>query len=294
MTEKCIKAKIKRIYGKSNGFKSERFYRDYSCGYRYALGERSAEKDIISISPNGSDLERLLRKKHYHDLNYDMENAVESAVLSLMHYGFAYIYIDAVFNEIENENGCTEKVLNSFQVGEVKGIITKKTKNNIEFWGFGSIGAIQKRNYDPKGLVEMNLRDMGYSKMHFAKIARKIDKYDITATNLIYNKNDGYEFSEHLRKCTIEELKATRDLGWMNRPGELSESQYYYRKIKQCKFKISMMNYVVDSINKSLQHYINLDSDGKITVNLNNTDYDELWEKYSVGNITSKELSAFF
>lgn len=224
-------------------------------------------------------------------MSYDLEIAIEGAVYCLMHYGYAYIYINAEYEKSENEPENALSVLTSLQIGEIRGLITQRTFDNIEFWGIGPIGSIHRNNYNPSGLVEMSLKDLGYSKTHFSKVAKRLDKYDTTASDLIYNNNDGYDFSEHLRKNTIKEFKTSRELGWISHFDELSESQYLYRIIKQNKLKISMMKYVVDSINKSLQSFIDLDSDGRVSINLNDIDYDKLWKKYSEGKITAAEFS---
>ena len=292
MTEKSIISKIRHIYGQSDGLNSFRFYRDYSSGFSYTLGDHSEGKHIISITPDDSKLEKLLFNKHFHNLSYDIETAIENAVYCLIRYGVAYIYINAEYSEIKSDAGDTESVLKSLQIGGISGIITKKTETNIEFWGFGPIESIQKNNYKPAGFIEMKLKDLGYSKTHFSKIARKLDRYDATSSSLIYNKNDGYDFSVHVKKNTLQEYKITRKVGWIPNPEGLSESQCYYRKIRQNKLKITMMKYVVDSINKRLQSFIDLDSDGRISVNLKIPDYEELWLKYLDGKITMTELSS--
>ena len=285
--------RINHIYNHRNGgINSERFYRDYSEGYRYSIGKVSSDTDFISVEPEKSNLEQLLRKKHYHNLSYDLEVAFEGAIYSLMRYGKAYIYINAEYELKADDEEHTKRILSSLQIGEIKGVITSKSHTNIEFYGFGPIGNVIKHNYNPSGLLELKLKDLGYSQKYFTKIAKRIDKYDVISSKLIYGKNDGYDFSEHLKKSDIHQFRVTRKLGWIPRADELSQSQYYYRKIQQNKFKSFMLDYVLKCVNEKLKTFLSLDSDGKLVVSYRINNYDELWEKYTSGCITATELAS--
>lgn len=292
MTEKDVNRRINKIYKESKSkINSLRFYRDFSEGYRYSIGIRDADADFISVSPPGSNLERLLRAKHHHSLSYDIERTIESSIMSLMLYGKAYIYIDSQYITIDKEDGSHNKILSSLQIGEIKGIITSLNSSEVEFWGFGPVGNIRKNVYPRSGFIEMSLKDVGYSKTYFNKISAKLDKYDVTASTLIYGGTDSYDFNEHMKRNTIKELKLTRKLGWISSSDSLSESQYLYRKITQAKFKMAMTKYVLESINKGIRSIDGVDSDEIVLANYYKIDYDEVWSKYVRGELTVSKLA---
>lgn len=290
---KRILKRINKIYNQENGkLTSDRFYRDYCEGYRYSLGKHSNDNDLIAVAPEKSKLEQLLRKKHYHDLSYDLEVAFERTIYSLMRYGKAYIYINAEYENITDNQGQTKKILSALQIGEIRGIITHRTDTDIEFWGFGPIGIVTRNNYKALGLVEMEIKELGYSSKYFTKLTRKLDKFDVISSNLICGRDEGYDFSEHLKKSDIHQSMITRKLGWIPHADIMTQSQYYYRKIQQNKFKIMMLDYVVNCVNKKLKSFLPLDSDGRISIFLKEVNYDELWDKYNSGYITTTELAS--
>ncbi len=292
MTDKYVKRRINKAYKESKSkINSMRFYRDLSLGYRYSLGNRNADIDFITISPSGSDLERLLRVKHHYNLSYDLEMTIERAIESLIRYGKAYIYIDSQYKTVDNEDGKKEIILSSLQIGEIKGIITSISQSEVEFWGFGPVGNIRKNVYPRNGFIELSLRDVGYSKTHFNKISAKLEKYDITASTLIYGGTDSYDFNEHMKRNSIKELRVTRKLGWISSSDALSESQYLYRKITQIKFKIAMTNYVLECINRGIKSIDGVNADEILIANYRKIDYDTVWKQYVTGNLTTSEIS---
>ena len=294
MNERQAKKKISRIYRKHDGkLTSSRFFRELSEGYRYSLRNTSDGDGILSVQPAGAKLKKLLRKRHYVDLSYDLEKVVENVAYSLMCYGKAYIYINADYSVEKNRRGKPCKVLQSLEIGEIKGVVSKRTNTSVEFWGFGPLGNISKKTYNSSGFVEVRLKEFGYTKHYFVKLARKLDRCDITASTRLLNTTDGYDFSAHMKKNNEQEFEITKDLGWIPSFDGISESQLLFRRIQQNKFKTSMLRFVVDRINQGLKSFIDLDSDGILNVSLKDVDYDELWEKYSSGLITSTELASF-
>lgn len=287
--QKRIQRKLKQSDNRMN---SLRFFRDYSEGYRYTLCDRNDRDNFVCVMPEGAALDKLLRNKYFHNMSYEMEKTIESTISSLMLFGEAYIYIHPEYKIVKDDDDKMKKVLESLEIHEIRGLLTNRSKENIEFWSVGFAGNVVKNNLDPSCLIKLNLKDIGYSTRHFICMSRKLNKYDITASSsMLVSKVDGYDFSEHMRKNTVQEFKLTRSIGWLSKIDELTDSQILYRKIQQYKFKLQMINYVVDRINDGILKFLGSESKGQLSLRLKNMNCDEVWEEYSTGKITSSELS---
>ena len=288
MNEKRIQTRIKKAYRFDlKGIKSNRFIQDLSEGYKYSLGDRATDV-FISVLPHGSDLEKKLLANHHFDLSYDLEQTIEHAICSLMCYGKAYVYIDAKYDHVGEES---DIVLTSLKIGEIKGIIASRNDSDIEFWGFGPLNNIYKNIYSTRGFIELNIKDAGYSCKSFKRIAKELEKCDITSSKLIFGETKGYDFKEHMLRNRIRELRLTRKYGWYLNGEDLSESQYLYRRIQLIRFKTHMIKYVLKCINRKLHAIEGIKSEEMIEASFRNVDYDDLWNQYTLGRVTTSELS---
>jgi len=136
------------------------------------------------------------------------------------------------------------------------------------------------------------IRDIGYSRRYFKNMLKKIAKCDITSSStiMIAENLDGYDFSLHLKKYKIKEMKVSKDIGWSFGNEGLSDSYILYKKILKDKLKYQFLNYFLEKINIGLEEFID-GPDGKLVANVKNVDYDQLWKDYNVGNITGSELT---
>ena len=281
--------RLKRSESKMNSF---RFFRDYSEGYRYTLCDKNDRDSFVFVRPEGAHLEKLLRHKYYHDLSYEMEGIIERTISSLMIYGKAYIYIIPEYKTVKGEDDKDKKVLEAIELHDVHGVVSSRSKENIEFWRVGYSDNLIKCSLDSSGFVELRMKDIGFSNRQFVGIARKLNRYDITASSsLLVSKVDGYDFSEHMHSNTVNEFKLTRTIGWLPKTDGLTDSQILYRRMLQYKFKLRMMNYVIDRINNSLLTYLGSESEGILTIKHKAINCDEVWEKYEDGRLTASELS---
>lgn len=289
--EKAIQKRVNRIY-KENNRKPHtiRFFEDFSEGLSISLGDTSKRDDFITVEPKDSLLLQLLQKKYHSNLSFELERTIGCAIYSLLNYGIAYIYIKAEYDTITHEGGEREDIIESLELGEIRGLVTKKDNENIEFWAINFNGQIKNHTINRDGLVILNLKDLGYSKKHFKIMAKYLDKYGLPSDFINLMNVDGYSFKYHATQNSIKQLKISKELGWINNVDELSDSHILYRRIKKNVFKMSVLNYVVEEINNQLS-YILSNSESRLVVNYKVQNYNNLWEQFKTGKITISELN---
>lgn len=291
MNEKTIKKRIIKIYNKSDlKFRANHFFQDFALYLPYTLGNPFNREDFIFVEPKDSFLLKLLRAKYFFNLNYELEQIIGHTVYNLMCFGTAYIYIKPEYELVEKENGESERIIKALELKELQGLITHTKDKSVEFCAIGYTGEVFKQNLDQDGLVILNLKDLGYSKRHFRKIASGIDKYDSSSNSLRLMDVEGYSFKEHSAHNNIKQLRVTRELGWMSLCNSLSDSHILYRRIKKSEFEMKILNFVIEKLNHQLSIILS-DNESHLAVNYKVQNYKDLWEQFSEGKITISELS---
>ena len=211
---------------------------------------------------------------------------------SLMMYGKAYIYIKAEYgNLIHEQNKAETRKLLSLDIREIKGIIKKKSDASILFVSKGAFDEVNESTLETKGLVILNVRDLGFRKNYFTNLIRKLGKYDITSELLMPSEdNEGYDFNVHSKKNKKLVLRATKDIGWVFSTEGLSDSYILYKKMQMDIFKIKSLKYIVNEINQALCCTCG-ENAGKLVVHIRELDYEKVWDKYQNGEITVTELT---
>lgn len=100
-----------------------------------------------------------------------------------------------------------------------------------------------------------------------------------------------YDFNVHSEKNTKNILKLVKDLGWSLSTEGLSDSYILYKQIQMKLFKIKMLDYVLEKINKALVYKYIDNKDFKIEASIDNLNYEDTREKFQTGEITKSELS---
>lgn len=285
--------KFNRIYRlPASNLYSHSFLRDFSTGYIYTLSNKSCIEKFFSFEPKSCSVEKMLRAKYDYDISYSITQTIEKAMYSLIAYGKAYIYIKMEYETPScQQNKQERRKVSSLEIQEIQGFIKKKVDDKILFVSKGLGGGIIESNLESKGLVILDIRNLGFNKNYFKKLIRKLRRYDITSRVLRLSEDEvGYDFSVHARKNKILELKAVKDIGWSFGTEGLSDSYILYKKIQMDTFKIKALRYILNEVNKSLSYVCGEDA-GKIVANIRNLDYDKMWNEYQNGEITVTELS---
>jgi hypothetical protein len=269
------------------------FFQELSTGLSSTLGNRSGSVAFFSFEPKGCEVERLYKKNMYSDFSNSMEQMIQRIIYSLMVYGKAYVYINPEYAIIKPGEGKSEierKIL-SVEVEEIKGIVKKKINDKVIFLSKGFSGNILNRELVADGLISLNIRDIGYSKNYFTRMMKKLGKYDVSPTMTLSQELEGYDFSTHIKKNKIAELKITRGIGCSLGNSGLSDSYILYRKIQQDKFKIKAITYILRKINDGITKCLDNENSGKLMAHIREIDYDKIWKEFQTGEITVTEFA---
>lgn len=285
--------RINRIYhlSKKNIYEV-RFFEDLSSGYSYILGENNKKRDFLTFEPLDCNLSKLINGKHHYDLSYYIEQVVDHVTYSLMAFGKAYVYIKPDYTmSIDLDNNET-KVLSSIEISEIKGFVKKQNKTHFIFCCRGYNEATRDIEIQRKQLIVFDIKDLGYNKKYFTNILKKLGKCDITlsSTSMITDNSDGYDFSVHSKKTKLEELRASKDIGWLFDTDGLSDSYILYKKIQEDKLRLQFLNYILEKLNSGFENYI-VDAGGKLVAHVKEKNYNQLWKDYSDGKLTGTELA---
>lgn len=269
---------------------THRFFQDISMDFSYTLGANTERKHFFTFEPKECEAARLFEAGSIY--SYDIEDAISRAAHSLVVYGKAFIYLMPKHTIPEKKDPSNRRLISSLNMYEVKGIVLKRYHNKLVFYckGFDSTTEILEMT---KGeLIILRLNDLGYRNNYFRRIARKLGKVDVTASSSMLTKNvPGYDFSVHLKKQKLYQLKLTKDVGWFSGTDGLSDSYILYKRMLMNKLKMKLLDYIVGKINDGITTYFKRDNLGKLVAHTKELNYDRLWDYFSSGKITVTELS---
>ena len=284
-----INRKLKKIYKSPiNNLYSHRFYSDLFTGYEFSLSEdKYCEIDFFKITPNDKSILKLFKEFNNHSFSYRFGEIIDRVLYSMAVHGKSYIFIKPEYIEKIDEEGNVNKVVNALQMDEVKGMLQKDTFYYLPF-----DDVIHEINISEGTLITFDLKDIGYERNYFKKLVKKIGENDLTYISGELMRNEPtYDFNVHSEKNTKNILKLVKDLGWSLSTEGLSDSYILYKQIQMKLFKIKMLNYVLEKINKaSVDKYID-NKDFKIEASIDNLNYEDTREKFQTGEITKSELS---
>ena len=223
--------RIKRLYRRpKESIYSHRFFEDLCSGYSFVLGEKNGKEDFFDFEPNDCYLSKVIKGNHYYNWRYDLEQMISNVTYSLIAFDRAFVYLIPDYT-IKDDNG--DKVLSSIKVAEIKGFVKKRKKDYILFCCEDKKGMVNEIKMKSGQLIELDIKELGYRKRYFSNIIRKLEKCDITkSSSIILGSNlDGYDFSVHSKRGKLQELKASKDIGWFFGMDGLSYIYILYKKI---------------------------------------------------------------
>lgn len=268
---------------------THRFFEDLCTGYSYVLGEKNGKEDFLDIEPNDCYLSKLIKGNHYYDWRYDLEQTISNVTYSLLAFDRAFVYLMPEYT-LKDDSG--NKVLSSIKIAEIKGFVKKRKKDDISFCCKDKKGIVNEIKMKSGQLIEFDIKELGYRKRYFSNIIRRLEKCDITKSSAVIlgNNLDGYDFSVHSKRRKLQELKASREVGWSFGIDGLSDSYILYKKIQSNKLKILFLGHILKKVNIGLSKIIDAD-DGLIIAHIKERNYDQIWQDYSNGRITGPELT---
>ena len=117
-------------------------------------------------------------------------------------------------------------------------------------------------------------------------------KYDITSAPIeLINTEPTYDFSVHVNKNREKFLREVKNINWYFGTEGLSDSYILYKEINMKIFKMRLLQYVLEKINKVLANKYIQDREFRIEARTKNIDYVEVWKKYNKGELTVSDLN---
>ncbi|MCY7134437.1 hypothetical protein [Streptococcus gordonii] len=284
-----ISEMIEKLYKHpEDGLYLQKICRELFSGYEFSLNEgRHNGEDFYKITPNDSEIVKLFNHASTYCFSYDFGKIIDRVLYSMAIYGKAYIFIKPEYEEQIDKQGNKSKNISSLYINEVKGIL----KKNKFFYRIGR-NEISEFDFSEGTLIIFNLREIGFKKNHFTKLAKQVEKYNTTSNSLeLMSKEPTYNFSVHKDKDTKLLLRKTRGLGLNFSLEDLSDSYILYNEIQKKIFQKKLLQYILDKINKSLiSNYVH-NEEFKIEATMKNINYEESWKKFQCGELTRSELS---
>lgn len=279
--EKKYKNPIYNLY-------SHRFFEDLFTGYAYSLSENKlGRRDFYKITPDDKAIVKLFRNTTHYDFSYDFGQTIDRALYSMAVYGKAYIFVKPEYVENNEGDGKFKKELQALHIGEVKGI---PMKNTFFFRTYSK--KISEFDISEGTLITLDLKELGFKRNYFTKLVKRLGKYDLTSASLeLFNNEPTYDFSAHANKSKKRFLRKVRDIGWNFGTDGLSDSYILYKEIKMKLFKMRLLQYVLEKINKALAEQYIQGKEFKIEALIGNIDYEDAWIKFRDGKLTVSELS---
>ena len=281
-----INHKLNSIYNDST--EKSIYYRLYEEYSIYGNCLKDTERSIITVEPKGSQLD--IYTKHYG--YYKLEQIIDKIIFSLLRYGRAFLILNMDKTQMSADRECEQQETNKLFIEEKKGILIKDRFNTYHFWYllFGKD--------DPKELVvtkdniiEFDIHELGYSRHYFNDVVKKLDKYNILKIgDFVLDPPNGYDYSVHSKNNRMMQLKITKEIGWLPLSNDISASYNIYRGIKQRQVQVELLRYVVDKFNNGIELFFHEKDVGKIVTNLRAINYEQLWDDYSKGVITTHQL----
>ena len=289
------KARIAKKYGtKVNSVYANNYFTSLASIYSFVVEDDNELDEVVTLSSFESELSKVLFAGNYYRLMHDLTQIIGYVMSGIIEYG--RIYMELRTEEINDENGCTHlsSIIPFIIYGDVKGI----TNNSVTLYSYNfNSRQVTQRNVLKTQLVKFDLKDIGLKRNYFSKILKRITRSDITKVSTSYIEGlKEYDFSYHSRMADIERLRLTKNIGWVFNEDKLSDSQILYRKIRLERLRIQILDYIIETFNNGLLRLKEKDVEdinyGKVISNTRRIDYDDLWKKYSVGEITASVLSS--
>lgn len=283
-----VSKKIEKLYKQpEEGLYLQLICRELFSGYDISLNDdQQRGGDFYKITPNDSEIVKLFNKSSTYCFSYDFGKIIDRVLYSMAIYGKAYIFIKPEYEEQIDKQGNTSKIISSIYISEVKGIL----KKNKFFYKIGR-NEISEFDINEGTLITFNLREIGFKKNHFTKLAKQAEKYNTTSKSQeLIKKVPTYNFRVHRDKNTKLLLRKMRGVGLNFSLDDLSDSYILYNEIQRKLFQKKLLQYILDKTNKSLvSNYIH-NKKFKIEATMKNINYEESWEKFQRGELTRSEL----
>ena len=265
------------------------FVRDITCHFSILLSQSVNHHGFYTIEAEDENLMELLSFDDYGFLEYDFDKILSAIMHNLIFANKTFVEIVFSRNEANEIVGISLFPFDAIKIASVKNhswFVSRKPDKKI------SVFKLDRNKY-----IEFNVKELGLRKNCLKRIVKKLKKINITAsTKFIMDEKikNKFFFDEFKKKQDILMLKYPQKIGWMSSADNsfLNESYSLFRLTKLREFQLKCLTLFIEKINAGIN---NLSAVTKASGTIKVADlfprYEDEWEKYVKGKISSSELS---
>ena len=265
------------------------FVRDMTNHFSILLSQSFDHHGFYTIEAEDDKLKELLSIDDYWFLEYDFDKILSSIMYNLIFANKTFVEIAFSRNEANEIVGISLFPFDAIKIASVKNhswFVSRKPDKKI------SVFKLERNKY-----IEFNVKELGLRKNCLKRIVKKLKKINITAsTKFVMDekmKNKFY-FDDFKKKQDILMLKYPQKIGWMSSADNsfLNESYSLFRLIKLREFQLKCLSLFIDKINVGINNLYDVtNASGTIKTTVLFPQYENEWQKYEKGEISSSELS---
>lgn len=265
------------------------FFEDFSQGFSSTFMPIGTHDAFYHITPENDALRKLLLFKHSSNLDALLDQLLGEIMCYLLINGKTYVEIVPFLNQEEAVNGI------EFVCVPAKRHWVRHSKYTLT--ARESDGRLIKFDIDLNRLVIFDLKDLGFHRNYFRKLANRLTEFDATNGSelMLDPKMKGiFDYEKYHKSIDFKLLKGTRSIYWYGRSSSnqyLSESYLLYREMQYKNLRYKFLEYILGQINAKMD---NLKAEwgflGKITAGVSLSHYEESFFQYSEGKINTSQL----
>lgn len=265
------------------------FVRDITCHFSILLSQSVNHHGFYTIEAEDENLMELLSFDDYGFLEYDFDKILSAIMHNLIFANKTFVEIAFSKNESDEIVGISLFPFDAIKIASFKNhswFVSRKPDKKI------SVFKLDRNKY-----IEFNVKELGLRKNCLKRIVKKLKKINIAAsTKFIMDEKIKNKFflDEFKKKQDILMLKHPQKIGWMSSADNsfLNESYSLFRLIKLREFQLKCLTLFIEKINVGINNLSAVTkASGSIKTTVLFPQYQDEWQKYETGEISSSELS---
>lgn len=267
------------------------FLEDFCDGFSFELAQDKDDRLFYDVTPEGTQLKKLLTFQKYDFLRYDMDRLFSHIMRTLVFSGKAFLEIVKTMDSDKNVIGIS---LVPFDP-----ILSWRCSSSTYFLSIQKDKKIRFFKIDNRDLVLLKLSDLGFWRYYFKFHYRRISHLDVLKMSgmSLVSQNAGFDFTVWKDNREFQLLKLSRKIGWFGRNTSnqyMGEAYLLYRTIQLRSLKKRFLDYFLAQINASLKPICSeLKIEGKLFAKCISHDYDDLLQKLQAGELNYSQLGDY-
>lgn len=295
MEKKKMTSSQQSVYNRNILYKKQKydsaytnmFYQDFCSHLSIVLANKKDYRNFYKIKSN-ENLEELLEYDDYNFLEYDFDKLLSHNLSDLIHVGKEYIEIVRWYDDNKLVKISFVPFKNLMQIHFFSNYFYLTKTNEGKF----TIGRINAND-----VIEMNVKEMGFSRKYFKRLFKRLKKYDYfnTDLSLILDKNSGYDIEINKRKKERIFLKVCKKIRWLGRNYDnyyVSQPYLLFVRMEEIKLKENVLTYLLKKYNERLNSIGAIYGfSGELYFDKKSVNYHKLLNELYEGTKTCEEIS---